>query len=194
MAKIVVIQGHPDPSSSHLCHALAGAYIEGAKSAGHHEALFNVAELDFPVLRTEKDWQKGISGTPNQLKEAQTAIVDADHLVLIYPLWLGTMPALLKAFLEQVFRPGVALSYANGFPKPLLKGKSARIVVTMGMPAFAYRWYFFAHGLKNLERSILGFAGVKPIRSTLFGLVGTVNQSKRLAWIEKMKSYGKSAR
>lgn len=64
------------------------------------------------------------------------ACIDADHFLLIYALWLGTMPALLKGFLQQVFRPGVAPSYGEGF-QALMKGKSARIAATMGMPTLA---------------------------------------------------------
>lgn len=194
MTKIVVIQGHPDPSGNRLCHALADAYVSGARSNGHDVACFDTAHFDFPLLRTQKDWQQGIAGTPTSLQEVQKACVDADHLVLIYPLWMGTMPALLKGFIEQTFRPGIALSYDEGMPRPLLKGKSARIVITMGMPALAYRFYFFAHGLKNLKRSILGFSGVRPIRSTLFGMVETVNSERRTRWIEKMRSLGSRAR
>lgn len=194
MANIVVIQGHPDPSAKRLCRGLADAYIEGAKSAGHHVEHFDIAQMVFPFLRSQEDWQQGVSGTPDSLKAAQSACVGADHLVLIYPLWLGTMPAVLKGFIEQIFRPGIALSYEEGLPKPLLKGKSARVVITMGMPALAYRWYFFAHGLKNLERSILGFAGVKPIRSTLFGMVDTASPEKRQKWLDKMRALGKRAR
>jgi len=67
--------------------------------------------------------------------------VSAQPLVVIFPLWHGTMPALLKGFLEQVMRPGAALEYRkHGFPRGLLAGRSARLVVTMGMSALIYRW------------------------------------------------------
>lgn len=194
MSNIAVIQGHPDASGARLCHALANAYVEGAKSAGHQVEYFDLGKLEFPLLRTQDDWKKGITGTPDLLRDAQAAFVEADHIFIIYPLWLGTMPAVLKGFLEQIFRPGMALSYDDGFPKPLLNGKSARVVITMGMPALIYRWYFLAHGLKNLKRSILGVAGIRPIRSTLFGSVESAGDQKRTGWIEKMNSLGKAAR
>ena len=75
------------------------------------------------------------------------------------------MPALLKGFLEQVARPGFAFGKdaANPF-EATLKGRSAQVVVTMGMPAFVYRWYFRAHSLKSLERNVLGFADMSPVR------------------------------
>ena len=194
MKNIVIIQGHPDPSGTRLCHALAEAYAEGARQAGHHVDVVEPAQLDFPLLRTQEEWKSGVDATPEGLWSAQQSCVAADHFVLIYPLWLGTMPAMLKGFLEQVFRPGVALSYGDGFPKALMKGKSARIVVTMGMPALAYRFYFFAHSLKNLQRNILGFVGIKPIRSTLLGMVEAADEKKRQRWLTMMSEFGRQAR
>jgi putative NADPH-quinone reductase len=85
--------------------------------------------------------------------------------VIVYPLWLGTMPALLKGFLEQAFRPGFAFdTKPKGLWNRRLKGGSARIVVTMGMPAFFYRVYYRAHSLKSLKRNILEFCGIDGSR------------------------------
>jgi len=78
-------------------------------------------------------------------------------------------------------------------PKKLLKDRSARIVVTMGMPAWLYRWYFRAHTLKALKRNILGFAGVAPIRETLIGSVESMKRAQRLSWLEKLTRLGKAA-
>ena len=108
--------------------------------------------------------------------------------MFFYPLWLGGMPALLKGFLEQVLRPGFAFSMDKASAKKL-KGRTARIVVTMGMPALIYRWYFGAHGLKMLKRSILGFCGIGPVGSTLFGAVEG-NPRGRDAALAKMRVLG----
>jgi putative NADPH-quinone reductase len=123
-----------------FCHALADEYAKGCEDGGHEVRRIEVARLEFPWLRTKDEFEKGTP--PDSIKQAQDAIRWADHLVIFYPLWLGSMPALLKAFLEQVFRPGVAFEYrAQGkMAKKLFTGKSARIVVTMGMPALVYRW------------------------------------------------------
>lgn len=100
------------------------------------------------------------------------------------------MPALLKAFLEQVFRPDVAVKDDKGALKPLFKGKTARVIVTMGMPALVYRWYFLAHSLKSLERNILGSSGVRPIRTTILGSVDKAGATGRAKRLEKVKSLG----
>jgi len=187
--RIVVIQGHPDPDPRRLCRALADAYAEGATKAGHSVTRVDIAALDFPLLRTQHAFEH--EPVPDSLRPAQEAIVAAEHIVLVFPLWLGTMPALVKAFLEQVMRPGVAFAYQEkGNPKLLLGGRSARLVVTMGMPAFVYRFWYFAHGLKGLERNILRFVGIAPVRETLFGMVGAASEDKRRAWLEKMRALG----
>jgi putative NADPH-quinone reductase len=188
--RLMIIQGHPDPGGKRLCHALADAYAEGAAVAGHEIERIEVARLDFPILRTQEDFEHG--HVPETLVEARDAIVSAQHLVIVFPLWHGTMPALVKAFLEQVMRPGVALEYrTHGFPRGLLAGRSARLVATMDMPALIYRWYFRAHGVRGLERSVLRFAGMAPVRETLLGMVDAASDAKRQSWLGRMRVYGR---
>jgi putative NADPH-quinone reductase len=109
LSKIIIIQGHPDSSRRHLCHTLADAYADAAVQAGHEVGRVEIAGIEFPMLRTQEEFNSGTP--PASLKPAVDAIVAADHIVLVFPLWLGTLPALAKAFLEQVIRPGVAFSY-----------------------------------------------------------------------------------
>lgn len=191
-SRILLIQGHPDSSQPHLCHALADAYLQGAQEAGREVRTLDVARMDFPLLRSKLDWDAGAA--PAALASAQADIQWADHLVLAFPLWLGGMPALVKGFLEQVARPGFAISpFREGeMPKKLLSGRSARIVVTMGMPALVYRWYFRAHSVKALERNILGFVGIAPIRETLVGSVEGLSDQQRSAWFRKLRSLGRA--
>jgi len=147
--KIAIFDGHPDPDRKRFCHALASAYAEGALAAGHEVRVFTLADLEIPFLRTAEEWAKG--ALPPALKEPQAALKWAEHLVILYPLWLGDVPAYLKAFLEQVARPGFAFEPAERTMKPgPLKGRSAHIVVTMGMPALIYEWFFFKHSLTSL--------------------------------------------
>jgi putative NADPH-quinone reductase len=191
--RILLIQGHPDATRAHLCHALADAYAEGAREAGHAVRTVDVARLDVPVLRSAEDWEHGT--LPAGLADAQAAIEWAEHLVVLFPLWLGDMPALLKAFLEQVLRPGFAFERGarNPFTAKRLGGRSARIVVTMGMPALVYRWVFRAHSVKSLERNILGFAGIGPVRETLIGGVGELDDARIGALRARFAALGRAA-
>lgn len=192
--RIVVVQGNPDRDPKRLCRRLADAYAEGAAAAGHEVGRINIAEIDFPWLRTSGEFLSG--EMPAALKPAWDAILAADHVVFVFPLWLGTMPALLKAFLEQVMRPGYAFEYGKdgGLPVKRLKGRSARLVVTMGMPAILYRLFYLAHGVAGMRRSILNFVGIRPVRTTLFGMVDAAGDERRAAWLKRMRSLGAVAR
>jgi putative NADPH-quinone reductase len=55
--RVAIIHGHPDPGGKRLCHALADAYAQSAVSAGHEVTRIEVARLDFPVLRTQEDFE-----------------------------------------------------------------------------------------------------------------------------------------
>ena len=150
--------------------------------------------LVLALLRSQKDWQAG--PVPAAIKEAQAILSWAEHIVIVFPLWLGDMPALLKGFLEQVARPGFAFKYNEGrtaVAEKGLKGRSARIVVTMGMPALVYRWYFRAHSVKSLERNILGFVGIAPVSETLIGMVGNMKAEDGQKWLRKLAVLGRSA-
>jgi len=190
---ITLVQGHPDPAGGHLCHGLASAYREGAEGAGFEVREIRVAGLDFPLIRSRADFEHG--ERPACILEAQAAIRASGHLVLVYPLWLGTMPALLKGFLEQVFRYDFAFEPRPGgrFEKKLT-GRSARVAITMGMPALAYRWYFLAHSLKSLERNVLKFAGIAPVRESLFGMVENASAARREGWLARMRALGARGR
>lgn len=180
--RIVLIQGHPDYRRPHLCHALAQAYVEGALAAGHEVEIVEPARLNFPVLTSPAEWAHG--SPPPQLAAAQEAILRADHLVLFYPLWMGDMPALLKGFIEQIARPGFAL----GHP-----GRSARVVVSMGMPAPVFRWGYGGHSIRVWRRNVFGRAGIRPLRTTLVGRANELTPQRAASWCERLRRLGETA-
>lgn len=190
MTRILILQGHPDGAHDHLCHALAEAYADGASRAGHDLRQLNVAALDLPPLASKRAWDTELPQPA--VRMAQEAIGWAEHLVIVYPLWLGCMPARLKGFFEQVFRPGFAMmakAQGNGF-RPLLSGRSARVIVTMAMPALVYRLYFRAHSLKLLQRNILGFVGISPHHSSVVGNAEGLSASAREEWVRRARELG----
>lgn len=190
MSRIAIIDGHPEPDSGHFVHAVVDAYAEGAQRF-HEVDLIEVGRLDFPLLRSSAEWHD--ARPCRAIEQAQQAIFRASHLLLVYPLWLGGTPALVKGFLEQVMRPGFAIGQSeNGRAKHLLKGRSARVVVTMAMPAPVYTLFYRAHSVRSLERSILRFAGIGPVRRSLIG--GVVDSTVlRERWLGTMRELGSRA-
>lgn len=187
---VLIINGNPDPSAGRLTDALARAYAEGTEKSGCVVNQIRIGALEFPLLRQSTDFLA--PPTDPAIVAARAQILCADHLVFVYPLWLGGPPALLKAFMEQVSRAGFALTTGDGgFPKGALKGRSARVVVTMGMPSLIYRFYYGAHGVRAFNRSILGMAGIKPIRTTYFGSIGSP-LARVSSMTAKMRALGQS--
>jgi putative NADPH-quinone reductase len=186
---VCVLQGHPHPTGAHYCHALADAYAAGAQEAGHEVSRFDIGAMDFPLLRDPKDF---LTDAPPTVREVQEAVLKASHFVVVYPLWLGTMPAVVKAFFEHFARAEFAIEQSEkGWPRKMLKGRSARVIVTMGMPATAYRLVFGAHGVKGFESGILGLSGIGPIHETLIGGVESEGQSGREKWLERIRELGR---
>jgi putative NADPH-quinone reductase len=167
---ILIVDAQPDPAPQRLVHSLAEKYSNAAEAGGHSTRVVRLCDLEFTWLRSANEFAAEPNGV---IRSQQEHLRWADHVVIIYPLWLGSMPALLKAYLEQVLRPGFAFAYGTGkgLPKKLLAGKSARVVVTMGMPSLFYRLYYRSHSVRSLARNILGFVGFKPVKVFLIGNV-----------------------
>jgi putative NADPH-quinone reductase len=192
MTQICLINAHPDPAPERFCFALANAYQHAAEAAGHGVSRFNVGDLDIPFLNSAEAFK---SPPPVALQPVRDALAAADHLVLIYPLWMGTLPAKAKALLEQMARAGFFLDTggdSSKWPAQKMKGKSARIIVTMGMPGFAYRLFFRAHSLKALESGVLKMSGFKPVRDTVFGGV-ELSADIRAKMLDKAAALGAKA-
>ena len=190
--RILIINGHPDNAPERFCTALAEAYATGAQSAGHLLRRLDVAELHLPPIGSRAEFEE--EAPPPGAEEAQAAIVWAEHIVIIHPLWLGGVPATLKAFFEQVFRYGFALPRPseNERMSGLLKGRSARLIVTMGMPSLIYRLMFGAYGSKAVERGLLWLSGIAPVRRTVIGMVEG-RPERRRAWLERVSRLGQGA-
>jgi putative NADPH-quinone reductase len=190
--RILIVQSHPDAGGGHFGDALAEHYANGARAGEHEIEWLTLNRLGFPLLASATQWREG--PVPESIESAQAAITRCDHLAFFYPLWMGDMPALLKGFLEQVLRPEFNLDASAGAARSRkLAGRSARLVVTMGMPAMLYRGFYRAHSVRSFRRNILHFVGIRPVRTSLVGLVEGA-AARRDRWLARMESLGAAAR
>jgi putative NADPH-quinone reductase len=190
MAKrILVLLGHPDGRPERFGYALATAYAEAALAAGHEVRRIDLADLDTPFLAGQWEFE---SPPPPSIRAVQQDITWAEHVVLVFPLWLGATPAKLKALLEQVFRAGFGFEVSATGWRSKLKGRSARLVVTMGAPTVAFHLLFGAHGLLALDKSVFRLAGFSPVRKSVVGGVEAIGPRGRLRWLARMRRLGKA--
>ena len=190
MAKILIINGHPDKES--FCFHLAQTYHKAASSTKSESKLIHLIDLNFnPIL---KSGYRLKSELEPDLVKTQQAILHADHLVFVYPNWWGTYPALLKGFFDRAFLPGFAFKYRKDSPfwDKLLKGKSARLIVTMDTP----NWYYFfvnkSPGHNSMKKAILEFSGIEPVKITSFGPIKSSTLEKRKQWIQEVERLGQN--
>ena len=186
--KILIVQGNPDKNS--FCDALAEAYKKGAFDANAEVKEINIREIEFnPNLAF--GYKKRVE-LEQGLIESQHLIKWADHLVFVYPTWWGTMPALLKGFIDRVFLPGFGFQYRDDsvWWDKLLKGKSARLIVTMDTPPWYFRLIYGQPGHKAMKKSTLGFCGIKPVRISSIGPVKHSKKSKRISWLNQVQKLG----
>lgn len=187
--KILVIDGHPDPERQRFCHALADTYIDGARSSGLETRLITVADADFTLLRTAREFAE--PPTQRDIIRARQDLLWCNHLVLIFPLWLGDAPALLRGFLEHMARASFIAETDGRGIRQKLRGRSARLIVTMGMPKFAYSLIFQEHGVQNIMHGVLGFGGISPIRRTYFGGVDSAVSDNTLSALNRVRALGR---
>ena len=192
---IFVLLGHPDKSG--LCGALADAYAQGAKEAGHTIVRMNIGEMRFdPVLHKGYRERQELE---HDLVAFQNNVNRADHFVVIHPVWWVGMPAVLKGLFDRAWLPGSAFRYIKTktgertiFWHRLYAGKTARIIVTSGTPPWLVR---FLPGNVNaqLKWGILWFAGFW-VHTTWFGPAEHPAHDKREKWLRKAHDLGRKGK
>lgn len=177
---IVVIVGHPDSSS--YCASLAESYVKEAIEKGNEVKLFKLGDACFdPILRHGYHQRQELEPDLVVIREA---ILWASHLVFVYPIWWGAVPALLKGFFDRTFLPGYAFAYRKDsvWWDKLLAGRSAHLIVTMDTPPWYYRWIYKMPGHNQMKLTILEWCGIKPIKVTSFGPVRGSTPEQREKW------------
>ena len=102
---------------------------------------------------------------------------------------------MLKGFIERILQPDLIArqNTETAMNWNIFANKTSRIVMTMGMPVSIYRWWYKGHALKLLTRNILHFIGIKPVRHTLYGMIGTSKPATRERWLREVAALGKAA-
>jgi NAD(P)H dehydrogenase (quinone) len=186
--KILIIDGHPGQNS--FCSALANAYFEGAQQEN-----FDVQQLVLRDLKFDLNLHEGyhkIQDLEQDLVEAQHKIKWCEHLVFVYPMWWGTMPALVKGFLDRCWLPGFAFKYHSKDPfwDRLLSGRSARMIVTSDAPVIYNFLAYWNAPYTIMKKTILGFCGFKPVKVSAIGSVKNLKLKQRAKILKKMKNLG----
>jgi len=191
MKNILVIIGHPAKDS--FSKAIGESYSKGARSSGNKIKVIYLSELNFdPNL---KEGYKKIQPLERDLIDFQKKILWAKHIVLVSPIWWGSIPAKLKGLIDRAILPGFAFKYEKRsiLPKQFLRGKSARIFLNKGGSRIFYFGSFAYPGMV-LKRFVFNFTGIFPVRVKSFYSMNKISEKKAKKILKKVIEIGKKAR
>lgn len=182
--KIYLLLGHPDRESFN--GRLADAYYTRAVESGHEVRLQRLGDMRFdPIL-----WKgyKVVQDLEPDLIQAQQNIFWCDRWVIIYPMWWGALPALLKGFMDRTLYSGFAYKYHQYDPfwDKLLKGRSAELISTCDAPRWWVWWQYHNSDLRSLKVATLKFCGISPVRCTRITRVRYLSEVQKQAAIQKI--------
>mgnify|MGYP001187702576 CR=1 FL=1 len=187
---IVVICGHPDKDT--FSGNIADHYQAGAEDAGHTVHRFNIGELNFdPILHKG---YKEIQALEPDLINLQNKIREADHIMIVYPNWWCSMPAILKGLFDRFWLPGFAFNFNKATKKveKHLVGKTARVINLSGSYSPLMMWWKFGDFTNEIQWGILEFAGIRT-EVTSYGPTEKVSDAHRQAWLKEVERFGKNA-
>ncbi|TNC72219.1 NAD(P)H-dependent oxidoreductase [Rubellimicrobium roseum] len=159
--RLLVVHAHPVPES--FGTALFRAVVETAEGAGHEvRALDLHAEGFDPVMGPEERRGYNDGGPPDDpvLLRHIEHLRWAEGIVLVYPTWWYSQPAMLKGWLDRVWRMGAAFhlgprGLVPGLPQVRLLG----VVTTLGSPRWLWSAVMGAPGRKVILRGLRACTG-----------------------------------
>ncbi len=186
--KIVIINGHPDKESYN--YALAKAYKNGAIKSGAEVREIVIGELNFS-LNLKYGYRKRTELEPDLLKSQET-LKWAEHIVWVYPVWWGSVPAIMKGFLDRVLLPGFAFKKREGsvWWDKYFTGKTSRLICTMDQPTWFYRLINRAPSHHAMKKLTMNFIGVKSVKITAIGPLRLSKEEFRNKWLSKVTKLG----
>lgn len=192
MKNILLINGHPDKESYN--YALSKSYLKGAKDSKAVVKSIHLIDLNFnPNL--EYGYRKRTTLEPDLL-EAQEKLKWADHIVWVYPVWWGSVPAIMKGFLDRILLPGFAFKKREGsvWWDKYFTGKTSRLICTLDQPPWFYTLINRSPSHYAMKKLTLNFIGIKSVKITTIGPLRLSTVEFRKKWLDKVENLGRMNR
>jgi len=180
-----VIYAHPNPNSFN--GAILNQVIKALEDGKHFYDVIDLYRDRFdPVLLFDEKKRRSDMKRDPETAEYRRIVKNADHLIFIYPLWWGGMPAIMKGFIDRVFAAGEAYTYQGKLPKGLLKARTASVYYTADAPSWYLRFWRRDADWVTVKDVMLKFCGVRRVRRLLFAGVKDSSEEKRTQWLDRV--------
>lgn len=183
MPHLLILNGNPKADS--FGKAICDRYQQSLPPG------WSVTRLDLHTLQFDPLLQGGYEGDQpleTDLQILQAALLQAEQLLLVTPIWWGGVPAKLKGLFDRTFLPGFAFRYDGNspWPQPCLTGKQAQLILTMDMPADMLAIQA-APVLSQLGHFTLAFSGMTLAEPLLFGSIQASDETQRTHWLQQVQ-------
>lgn len=178
-----------NPKSKSFCRKLSDTYALEAQQNNEVKTI-HIGELNFNINLNEG--YDEIMPLEDDLIHFQQQLSWANHIVIISPVWWGSMPAKFKGLIDRTFLSGFAFKYEEGkmIPKKLLTGKTSELIVTLDTPPLWYKWVQGNVIYHQLKKTILEFSGIKHTSTQYFGPVISAKEKHVNNWLMRTRRLG----
>ncbi|KZL21220.1 hypothetical protein PsAD2_00509 [Pseudovibrio axinellae] len=190
MKNILVLSAHM--GEGRFGQALAKNYVDSAKEHGANVRFTNLESMVF-----NPNFDEGIFALPREqiekdILEFQDNLMWCDHWTTFHPLWWGSMPGKLKSLLDRSLTTGFAYQYEEGqsLPTKLLKGRSARLLVTANTPEKYFNGVYEAAHRKVMQNQVFDFIGFEENAFNLYSPLVSSSVEQRALWLEEAYTLG----
>lgn len=141
-----------------------------------------------PVFSSEDMQNVEQNRVSSDIEEEQQVITEADTLIMIYPVWWWSQPAILKGWIDRVFTNNFAFRYEANGPVGLLTNKKAIVFTTTRESDSEIKQAGFDHVLKKqVADGVLAFSGFSPVLYRNFAKVPYLDNSGRQQILEQVE-------
>lgn len=183
--KVLVILGHQRPGS--FCHAITQAAIEELERAGHEVVYHDLYQEHFDPILPDAEIPKGAELDPI-VRQHCSEVTAADGYLVVHPNWWAQTPAVLKGWLDRVFRQGVVYEFGPQGVLGRLNGRTAVVFTTSNTPRDD-ELRLFGDPLENFWKTcVFGFCGLKDFYRRNFESIIMSTPQQRAEWLTEVRA------
>lgn len=180
------------PGKSSFSHAMAEIASSTLARAGFHISRHDLYDEKFDPVQPTGEAENVVSDDPTVEAHCQD-LRRADLILIFHPNWWSQPPAILKGWVDRVFRLGTAYGYPegvgfDGVPVGLLRAKRALIFNTSNTAPKRER-EVFGDPLDSLwKTSIFSLCGVSDVERRIYGPMSNSTSTQRDEWLGEVVS------
>lgn len=184
--KTLIVYNHPYNGS--FCRSILESVKKGALESGNEVDVIDLDSDCFNPVMTGADLIafKNRQAVDEQAIDYIKRLKEADHLVIIFPIWWELMPSMMKGFVDKVIFPGSVYSYeesGHGMRTTLENLKSTTVITTMNTPKLMYKFIYGNAIKKALIKGTFKKLGFKNVKWVSFNMVKFSSEEKRKKWL-----------